>query len=146
MTIRYVVSDRAKALIKLAADGFECLSIPDLFHASRELSTLFGLRLHRQRQRLQDKFAKAMAQLTLLQELANSAPEIASQYDVIAHLKHEYAHIAGGIETYTPLLHQISLLVHPFALSVAVRPVPSAQITQELHDVAEGFPRNVYRC
>jgi hypothetical protein len=28
--VRYVVSDRAKALIKLAADGFGCESIPDL--------------------------------------------------------------------------------------------------------------------
>jgi hypothetical protein len=32
--IEYIVSDRAKALIKLAEKGFGCLSIPDLFHAS----------------------------------------------------------------------------------------------------------------
>ncbi len=35
--IEYIVSDRAKALIKLAEKGFGCLSIPDLFHASNEI-------------------------------------------------------------------------------------------------------------
>jgi len=30
--VQYLVSDRAKALIKLAETGQECLSVPDLFH------------------------------------------------------------------------------------------------------------------
>jgi hypothetical protein len=33
----YLVSDRAKALIKLAETGLECLSIPDLFHLLHDL-------------------------------------------------------------------------------------------------------------
>jgi hypothetical protein len=32
VSVLYVVSDRAKALIKLAETGLECLSVPDLFH------------------------------------------------------------------------------------------------------------------
>src|SRR4029434_728019 len=35
--VLYLVSDRAKALIKLAETGLECLSIPDLFHLIHEL-------------------------------------------------------------------------------------------------------------
>ena len=35
--VRYVVSDRAKALIQLAEQGFECLSMPDFFHCIHEL-------------------------------------------------------------------------------------------------------------
>ena len=35
--VLYLVSDRAKALIKLAETGLECLSIPDLFHLSHDL-------------------------------------------------------------------------------------------------------------
>ena len=31
-----VVSDRAKALIQLAAQGLECLSMPDFFHGTHE--------------------------------------------------------------------------------------------------------------
>jgi hypothetical protein len=32
----YVVSDRAKALIQLAEQGLECLSMPDFFHVARD--------------------------------------------------------------------------------------------------------------
>ena len=35
--VLYLVSDRAKALIKLAHTGLGCLSIPDLFHLSHDL-------------------------------------------------------------------------------------------------------------
>src|SRR6266446_318981 len=36
--VLYLVSDRAKALIKLAQTGFECLSIPDVFHLLHDLA------------------------------------------------------------------------------------------------------------
>src|SRR5215510_9031695 len=35
--VRYLVSDRAKALIQLADKGLECLSIPDFFHCMHDL-------------------------------------------------------------------------------------------------------------
>ena len=35
LELRYIVSDRAKALIKLALNGLGCPSVPDLFHALR---------------------------------------------------------------------------------------------------------------
>jgi hypothetical protein len=34
----YLVSDRAKALVKLAQTGLGCLSIPDVFHLSHDLA------------------------------------------------------------------------------------------------------------
>jgi hypothetical protein len=139
MTVRYVVSDRAKALVKLATDGFDCLSIPDLFHASREISNVFGLRLHRQRQRLQDTLSKAVAHLALLQALATASPEISTQQDEMIRLKSEYQHVANGIEAYTNLLHRISLLLHPFALLSVGCPVTSVHIVRELHDVADAL-------
>jgi hypothetical protein len=139
MIVRYVVSDRAKALIKLATDGFECVSIPDLFHVSREISKLFAARLHRQHQRLQDTLNNAVAHLALLQQLANASPEISAQQEMIVGLQSEYRHIATGIETYTNLLHRISFLVHPFAISSVVSPVTSAHIARKLHDVADAL-------
>src|SRR4029453_13238995 len=41
--VLYLVSDRAKALIKLAQTGLDCLSIPDLFHPSHELAKGYSL-------------------------------------------------------------------------------------------------------
>ena len=139
ITIKYVVSDRAKALVKLAADGFRCLSIPDLFHASREISKLFGPRFHRKLQRLQNQLAKATAQLALLQELANDVSATTMQQESIAHLKHEQEHIAVGLESYTTLLQRISLLVHPFAPSTPATPTNSGHVQKGLYEVFEAL-------
>jgi hypothetical protein len=41
--VLYLVSDRAKALIKLAHTGLTCLSIPDLFHLLHDLAKGYSL-------------------------------------------------------------------------------------------------------
>jgi hypothetical protein len=41
--VLYMVSDRAKALIKLAHTGLRCPSIPDLFHLSHDLAKGYSL-------------------------------------------------------------------------------------------------------
>ena len=48
---RYLVSDRAKALIKLAETGLACLSIPDVFHLLHDVTKSHALAIfHRLRQ------------------------------------------------------------------------------------------------
>jgi AcrR family transcriptional regulator len=39
VTVSYLVSDRAKALVKLAQTGLDCLSIPDMFHLAFSVKT-----------------------------------------------------------------------------------------------------------
>ena len=46
--VLYLVSDRAKALIKLAETGLECPSIPDVFHLLHELVKGYSLAIWRQ--------------------------------------------------------------------------------------------------
>src|SRR5262249_28972748 len=43
VSVLYLVSDRAKALVKLAQTGLNCLSIPDLFHLSHDLAKGYSL-------------------------------------------------------------------------------------------------------
>ena len=45
--VSHAISDRAKALIKLAVTGFECDSGADLFHAQQDLSRWLGIKLAR---------------------------------------------------------------------------------------------------
>jgi hypothetical protein len=45
LELRFVVSDRAKALIKLALNGLGCPSVPDLFHALRDSAKVLGVSL-----------------------------------------------------------------------------------------------------
>jgi hypothetical protein len=44
--VLYMVSDRAKALIKLADMGLRCPSIPDLFHMGHDLAKSYSLSLN----------------------------------------------------------------------------------------------------
>ena len=44
-TVFYMVSDRAKALIQLAEQGLECLSMPDFFHVVHEIVKSYSLAL-----------------------------------------------------------------------------------------------------
>ena len=41
--VLYLVSDRAKALIQLAEQGLECLSMPDFFHFVHEIVKSYSL-------------------------------------------------------------------------------------------------------
>jgi len=42
IAVSSISSDRAQALVKLAFEGLGCRSIPDLFHALRELNRQIG--------------------------------------------------------------------------------------------------------
>ena len=46
--VRYLVSDRAKALIQLAEQGLECLSMPDFFHVMHDIVKSYSLAIGRQ--------------------------------------------------------------------------------------------------
>jgi len=46
--VSHVISDRAKALIKMAVTGFECESGADVFHAQQDASRWLGARLGKQ--------------------------------------------------------------------------------------------------
>jgi hypothetical protein len=128
VTIRYLVSDRAKALIKLAEKGIGCLSIPDLFHASHELVKLFGLSLGRKKASIEKKLTEALAKLAILKELSK---DIDQQQSVVDQLKKEQEFIETGISTYRELLHKVSKIVHPFDVNNAQNQT-SAQVQAQL--------------
>jgi len=117
ISIKYVVSDRAKALIKLALKGIGCQSIPDLFHASNEIVKLLGLSLNRKYAAVQDKIAKATATLSLLIELSRGVNEIKKQQIVVKNLNKEQQIIESAINRYKEVLHKLSKIVHPFDIT-----------------------------
>jgi len=59
-----MVSDGAKALIKLALEGLGCTSVPDLFHALRDLGQPLGSAIGRQYSQLKKQQHKPHEQLT----------------------------------------------------------------------------------
>ncbi len=57
--VNHAISDRAKALIKLAISGFECDSGADLLHAQQEVSRWLGARLARRSATAKKQFEAA---------------------------------------------------------------------------------------
>ena len=112
--IKYIVSDRAKALIKLAETGFDCLSIPDLFHASYEIVKVFGLNLGRKKNAIEKKIQESLIALALLKELGKDVTE---QENIITQLKNEQVIIDSGISRYQQILHALSQIIHPFDIN-----------------------------
>lgn len=126
---KFFVSDRAKQLIKLATQGFNCPSIPDLFHASNELAKLFGLSLNRKKAQVQKKLAQEIVKLTTLTELSK---DVSVQQMVVNELKSQEIVIDKGLANYKDIIHKLSLTLHPFDITCS-SVMNSAQIESELN-------------
>lgn len=111
--VKYLVSDRAKALVKLALEGLGCCSISDLFHALRDLSKQIGCHLGRQLAQLEKQIAQTEAKLTQL--YSQDKPRLVQQQK-LAELQAQYSLVESTQATYHQLLQQLSLCVHPFAI------------------------------
>jgi len=114
LDIQYFVSDRAKALIKLSETGFNCPSIPDLFHAEYEIVKTFGSAFGKKISALKKKVDKALLALALLKEVGGDVNKISAQKILIQKLQDEQVHIEKGKKSYHTALHDISKAVHPF--------------------------------
>ncbi|MFB2837757.1 DUF6399 domain-containing protein [Floridanema evergladense] len=114
VVVKSLVSDRAKALIQLAVQGFDCASIPDLFHAMRGISKVvgscFGSRLNHLKKQLRTLHSQVLNSTQKRQPI----PERLSQQ--IAVLQEEYNFFLTGQQAYHHILHQITCTVHPFAI------------------------------
>jgi hypothetical protein len=133
-TVRYLVSDRAKALIQLAEQGLECLSMPDFFHCMHDLVKGSALSLARQ-------VRHARQELTQAEEVLRKprGPEERPLGDAEAqqHVERKRATVEGWEEvqsTYRHHLETLSLTLHPFHLRDA-SPQTSLQVHSQL-DVA----------
>jgi len=72
--VLYLVSDRAKALIKLAETGLECPSIPDVFHLLYDLVKGYSLAISSQLKAAHQALSQAQAHLDKLQASAPARP------------------------------------------------------------------------
>lgn len=118
ITLRYIVSDRAKALVKLAVDGFHCPSLPDVFHALRDLSKVVGVSFHLKLGRLEDKRTQAQRTLSSLQA---KGKHTYVQERFIGHLDEQITALRTDQTRAQQVLREASYAIHPFALSDSSR-------------------------
>jgi Family of unknown function (DUF6399)/IclR helix-turn-helix domain len=129
--VLYMVSDRAKALIQLAEQGLECLSMPDFFHVVHDIvksySLPLGQRLRHARQELtkaQEALARRQAQLPVAQDDPEAIAVVAARQTAV--VRWEEAH-----NSYRDLLETLSLTLHPFRIADSA-PQTSAQVASHL--------------
>jgi hypothetical protein len=129
LALKYVVSDRAQALIKLALQGLGCPSVPDLFHALRDLAKVMGVSLGLKLAQVEEKLTHARQQLGVL-EAKGHDPHVQRRW--LAHLSAQAEGLRADRATYHRTLQQASQAVHPFTLAES-QAQSSAQVESRLH-------------
>ena len=110
---RWMVSDGAKALIKLALDGLGCRWVPDLFHSMWNLGKPIGATLGRRLAQLNKQIQTLDVQLHQARQQGKPTEQLESQQQELAT---EHSKIQKAQQTYHQALQQISTQVHPFAI------------------------------
>ncbi len=145
LRIKYVVSDRAEALIKSALKGIKCLSVPDLFHASHEIVWLSGLSLNRKLNAVKTEIEKAGAALSILMTLSKEPDVIRTQKPVLENLICEQAVIESDISGYKELPHRLSINAHAFNIATTARRT-AAQIRILLREIVRLTEQILREC
>ena len=120
--VLYMVSDRAKALIKLAHTGFGCPSIPDLFHLGHDLAKGYSLarfgRLRKAKRELEQ--AKQHLEKSAAAHPGRPCPTRPgpSSGSGLCHLSQS---LAGGGRTWRQHLSNVSRILHPWRLTDSIR-------------------------
>jgi hypothetical protein len=132
--VNHAVSDRAKALIKLAITGFDCQSGADLFHAQQDVSKWLGATLGRRHEQAKTKLETAEA---LLQKKPdNNLMELVQVVDA----ERAYKQIQETRIDYHENLAGIAEDVHPFSLSSQL-PNRAEQVISNLEKRALAFEK-----
>lgn len=142
LQVRQVISDRAKALIKLAHEGLQCLHLPDLFHAAHEVVKAMGLPFQRQINRAHQRLRESQESFQKLEGKARGLPPkiiadiLQEPQAQVAHCQQEYQRIVTGQTHYHEALQAISHTLHPFAVSDST-PQTSSQVEAALQQIAQ---------
>jgi Family of unknown function (DUF6399)/IclR helix-turn-helix domain len=136
--IRYLVSDRAKALIQLAEQGFECLSMPDFFHCMHDLVKSYSLTIA---QRVHQAHKQLKAAEQALASHLERTPETPASFQVQAAIEASRSEVRRWEDvhsTYQHHLDTLSLTLHPFMLDHST-PQTSAQVHTRLHAAVDAI-------
>jgi DNA-binding transcriptional ArsR family regulator len=147
--VLYLVSDRAKALIKLAHTGLGCLSIPDLFHLSHDLAKGYSLAIFGRLRQAKRDLEHAKQRLETLQLNAQAERVHIEQVQArVAACTTALNHWQGVGSAWRQRLSNVSRILHPWRLADSTRQTSKeveAQLGTELEAIetlleANGLP------
>ena len=137
--VLYLVSDRAKALIKLAHTGLSCLSIPDLFHLSHDLAKGYSLAIFGRLRHAQRDLKHAQQRLETLQQNAQVDPAHVAQAQArVAACATSVTHWQGVGNAWRQRLSNLSRILHPWRLADSSRQT-SKEVEEQLRAELEAI-------
>jgi len=114
------VSDRAKALIKLAHTGLGCPSIPDLFHLGHDLAKGYSLAIFGRLRQAKRDLDQAKQRLETLQKNAQAEPtQVVQGQAQVAACATSVTHWQGVGCAWRQHLSNVSRILHPWRLADA---------------------------
>jgi DNA-binding transcriptional ArsR family regulator len=134
--VSYLVSDRAKALIKLAETGLDCLSIPDVFHLSHDLTKSYSLAIFSRLRQAQQALTQARECLVTVQASHTDRAQVQSAQVLVAASEAEVKRWQDVRSAYRNHLTNLSLILHPWCLLDSTRQT-SNEVERRLQDESE---------
>ena len=136
--VLYVVSDRAKALIQLAEQGLECLSMPDFFHVVHEIVKSYSLAIGQRWRHAQQELTKAKEALARRQGRHHTEQATREARALVEARQAEVTRWEEAHHIYRGHLESLSLTLHPFHISDST-PQTSAQVESQLTATVEAI-------
>jgi hypothetical protein len=127
-----LVSDRAKALIKLAETGLECLSIPDVFHLINELVKSYSLAIFSRLRHARQALRQAQEDLTTCRASDASGAQTRQAQAVVEAREAEVKRWENVGNAYRRHLLSLSMSMHPWRLFDSTRQT-SEEVECQLH-------------
>jgi Family of unknown function (DUF6399)/IclR helix-turn-helix domain len=127
--VLYLVSDRAKALIKLAHTGLRCPSIPDVFHLSHDLAKSYSLCIFGRLRQAQQALAQARQRLEALQTSQSGSAQVQQAQAAVEVCEASVKRWQGVRSAWRQHLSKVSRILHPWRLMDSTR-----QTSQEVEE------------
>jgi len=130
--VLYMVSDRAKALIKLAHTGLRCPSIPDLFHLGHDLAKGYALGICGRLRQAKRELEHAKQGLEKLQKNTQADPvqsaQAQSRVAACVTAVHHWQEVGSAWRQH---LANVSRILHPWRLLDSIRQT-SKEVEEQL--------------
>ena len=120
--VLYMVSDRAKALIKLAHTGLRCPSIPDLFHLGHDLAKSYSLAIFSRLRQAKRELEQAKQRLETVQKNAQAEhAQVVQGQAQVAACATAVTRWEGVGHAWRQRLSNVSRILHPWRLADSIR-------------------------
>jgi hypothetical protein len=137
--VLYLVSDRAKALIKLAHTGLGCPSIPDVFHLGHDLAKGYSLGIFGRLRQAKRDLDQAKQRLETLQKNTQAERVAIEQAQaLVAACATSVNHWQEVGSAWRQRLSNLSRILHPWRLADSIRQT-SEEVEEQLRAELEAI-------